>query len=125
MGNGLVKPFPRRKTRMSICSGEHMESNDFLRMEGGKVALVLDPRDNVAVTLADVGGGEICTVRGNGEDYALVAGEDIAFGHKVALAAIGKGKPIIKYGEEIGVARTDIPQGGWIHSHNLYCERGM
>ncbi len=102
-----------------------MESNDFLRMEGGKVALVLDPKDNVAVALADVRSGEICIIRGSGGDYELLAAEDVAFGHKVALAAIGEGGSIVKYGEEIGVARTAIPKGGWIHSHNLYCERGM
>lgn len=102
-----------------------MESNDFLQMGGRKVALVLDPKDNVAVTLADVSGGEACVIRGPGGDYDLQAVEDIAFGHKVALAAIGEGEPIVKYGEEIGVARVAIPLGGWIHSHNLYCERGM
>ncbi len=102
-----------------------MESNDFLRMEGRGVALVLDPKDNVAVTLADVHSGETCTIRGQGGDYDLVAVEDVAFGHKVALVAIGEGEPVIKYGEEIGVARAAIPQGGWIHSHNLYCARGM
>ena len=102
-----------------------MESNDFLRMEGGKVALVLDAKDNVAVVLADLDAGERCTIRGPGEEYTLQALEGIAFGHKVALCALAEGDPIYKYGEEIGVAREDIPVGGWIHSHNLYCERGM
>ncbi len=102
-----------------------MESNDFLRMEGAKVALVLDAKDNVAVVLADVHNGERCRIRGLGAEYDLAAVENIAFGHKIALAALKKGDPIYKYGEEIGVAQTDIPLGGWIHSHNLYCERGM
>lgn len=105
--------------------GSFMESNDFLRMEGGKVALVLDAKDNVAVVLADVAAGEICRIRGRGEDYDFLAVENIAFGHKVALCALREGDPIYKYGEEIGVARESIPPGGWIHSHNLYCERGM
>ena len=102
-----------------------MESNDFLRMEGCKAALVLDDKDNVAVALADVGIGEACRIRGRGAEYALPAVETIPFGHKIALAAIREGDPIYKYGEEIGVAREAIPQGGWIHSHNLYCARGM
>lgn len=102
-----------------------MESNDFLQMEGDKVALVLDTKDNVAVVLADMAAGDICRIRGSGEDYDLKTAENIAFGHKVALCAIRKGDPIYKYGEEIGVAREDISTGGWIHSHNLYCERGM
>ena len=102
-----------------------MESNDFLQMEGAKVALVLDGKDNVAIVLADVTGGESCRIRGRGEEYDLLAVEDIAFGHKVALCTLREGDPIYKYGEEIGVARAGIPLGGWIHSHNLYCERGM
>ena len=102
-----------------------MESNDFLQMEGAKVALVLDGKDNVAIVLADVTGGESCRIRGLGEEYDLPAVEDIAFGHKVALTSLKGGDPIYKYGEEIGVARNAIPAGGWIHSHNLYCERGM
>lgn len=102
-----------------------MESNDFLRMEGRKVALVLDEADNVAVVLADVAEGERCIIRGPGEEYDLAAAENIPFGHKVALTSFGKGDSIRKYGEEIGVARGAIPRGGWIHSHNLYCERGM
>jgi hypothetical protein len=104
---------------------DHMESNDFLQMEGGKIALVLDAKDNVAVALADVGCGEPCRIRGRGYDYDLRAAGDIGFGHKVALCALKAGDPIYKYGEEIGVARESIPAGGWIHSHNLYCERGM
>lgn len=102
-----------------------MESNDFLRMEGEKVALVLDEKDNVAVVLADVNSGETCIIRGHGAEYALQAMENVPFGHKVALTALKPGDSIRKYGEEIGVAREAIPQGGWIHSHNLYCERGM
>ena len=102
-----------------------MESNDFLRMEGRKIALVLDGKDNVAVVLADVAEGDACVIRGLGEEYDLAAAEAVPFGHKVALAALREGDPIYKYGEEIGVAREAIPRGGWIHSHNLYCERGM
>ena len=102
-----------------------MESNDFLQMGGHKIALVLDDKDNVGVVLADVIAGDACRIRGRGEEYDLSAVEDVAFGHKVALSALKKGDPIYKYGEEIGTAREDIPQGGWIHSHNLYCERGM
>jgi len=102
-----------------------MESNDFLHMEGCKVALALHDKDNVAVALADISIGEVCRIRGRGADYDLQSVEKVPFGHKIALAAIKKDDPIYKYGEEIGIAREAIPQGGWIHSHNLYCARGM
>ena len=102
-----------------------MESNDFLQMGGQKIALVLDGKDNVAVVLADVVVGDSCVIRGHGDDYELGASQNVAFGHKIALTALKKDDPIYKYGEVIGVATEAIPQGGWIHSHNLYCERGM
>ena len=102
-----------------------MESNDFLQMSGQKVALVLDAKDNVAVVLADVAAGDRCIIRGRGEDYELEAAQDVAFGHKLALSALKKDDPIYKYGEVIGIATEGIPLGGWIHTHNLYCARGM
>ncbi|MDR1777850.1 MAG: hypothetical protein LBR31_08515 [Desulfovibrio sp.] len=73
-----------------------MESNDFLCMGGRKVALALDPSDNVGVVPADVPQGEICLVRGQGGEYDLQALEDIAFGHKMALRVLKKGDPILQ-----------------------------
>ncbi|MDR1241806.1 MAG: UxaA family hydrolase [Deltaproteobacteria bacterium] len=102
-----------------------MESGDFLHMEGRKIALVLDRRDNVAVVLADVGPGEDCLVRGLKAECDLRAAEAVPFGHKVALANLAAGEAIRKYGEEIGVAAAPIPKGGWVHIHNLHCARGM
>ncbi|HQQ16415.1 MAG TPA: SAF domain-containing protein [Deltaproteobacteria bacterium] len=37
---------------------------------------------------------------------------------------IRAGEPVIKYGEEIGRAREDIPRGGWVHVHNLEIGEG-
>ena len=34
-----------------------------------------------------------------------------------------KGEPIIKYGEEIGVATADIDTGAYVHVHNLDSQR--
>ncbi len=95
-------------------------------MEGKKIALALDVKDNVAVTLADVARGEDCTVREDGgREYGVTAVEAIAFGHKIALVALDRDEAVYKYGEEIGRMKTPVARGGWIHSHNLYCERGM
>ena len=46
--------------------------------------------------------------------------EDIPMGHKVALRDIAKDEPVIKYGFPIGAAKTDIPKGAHIHTHNLH-----
>ena len=87
-------------------------------------ALKINPRDNVAIVLADVRPGEEIVVTTDGEAVRLEARQAIAFGHKIALADINTDQPIIKYGEEIGRAQTEIAAGDWIHLHNLTCRRG-
>ena len=69
-------------------------------------ALKIDARDNCAVLLADVGKGEPVEVRSDTGVISLSARCDIAFGHKIALASLAIDQPIIKYGEEIGRAKT-------------------
>lgn len=44
--------------------------------------------------------------------------DDIPAMHKVALTAIAKGEPILKYGQMIGVASQSIQPGEHVHSHN-------
>ncbi|MDR1509520.1 MAG: altronate dehydratase family protein [Synergistaceae bacterium] len=39
--------------------------------------------------------------------------------HKIAIAHIREGEPVIKYGVPIGEAICDIAAGSWVHSHNL------
>ena len=87
-------------------------------------ALKINSADNVAVVLADVKPGDPITVTTDGEALCLDARQDIAFGHKVALADIHTDQPIIKYGEEIGRALNEIGAGDWVHLHNLTCRRG-
>lgn len=45
--------------------------------------------------------------------------EDIPMGHKVALTDLRKGAPIIRYGETIGYAKTDIARGAWVNVTNI------
>jgi hypothetical protein len=87
-------------------------------------ALKINPRDNVAVVLADVGPGEEIVVTTDREVVRIAARQEIPFGHKVALTELGTDEPIIKYGEEIGRAQAPIAAGDWIHLHNLTCRRG-
>ena len=48
----------------------------------------------------------------------------IPYGHKFSIAAIKSGAKIIKYGESIGSANTDIKAGDYVHVHNLTSMRG-
>lgn len=87
-------------------------------------ALKIDPRDNVAVILGNIRSGETIDVAAGAEVIHIRARQEIAFGHKIALANLSADQPIIKYGEEIGRASAAIRAGDWIHLHNLYCRRG-
>lgn len=73
--------------------------------------------DNVATLLMDTGPGAIA-VRGEGQAREIPATEPIRMGHKVALCAIGEGKPVVKYGVTIGIATRPIAPGEWVHLHN-------
>lgn len=86
--------------------------------------LRIDPRDNVAVVLADVQKGEEITVDTEKGALCLKAAGSIPFGHKIALLPFAVDQPIIKYGEEIGKAKISIQPGDWVHLQNVYCERG-
>jgi hypothetical protein len=82
-----------------------------------KTALVLDPSDNVATLLSDAAPGDCIALKG-APGILTVTGA-VAFGHKAAIARIGAGEKIIKYGQTIGYATLDIPPGAWVHLHNM------
>jgi altronate hydrolase len=77
--------------------------------------MVISPADNVAVALAPIKAGEPVT----GAGLRLAARADIPKNHKVAISAIPANQSVIKYGEPIGLARTDIAPGDWVHTQNL------
>lgn len=72
------------------------------------------PRDNVAVIVNEGG------LRPGAQfDCGLVLAEDIPEAHKVALAEIGVGQPILRYGSVIGYAAERIPRGCWVHDGRI------
>ncbi len=78
--------------------------------------IIIHPLDNVAVALEDImEGSEVRPPAGG----PLIAVEKIPYSHKVALVDIPQGDAVRKYGEVIGSAAADIPQGAWVHTHNL------
>lgn len=90
------------------------------------LALKVHDDDNVATIFAEgIADGtpvEIRDKKGRSE-VATVRG-DIPYGHKIAVTDIRAGQPIVKYGEEIGVATQNIRQGDYVHIHNLNSMRG-
>lgn len=86
-------------------------------------AIVLHPDDNVA-TLIDAG---------RATDLVQLTGEttgqiellaDVPYGHKCAVRAIGKGAEILKYGQVVGRAISDIRAGDHVHVQNVEALRG-
>lgn len=90
------------------------------------LALKVNDKDNVATLFADdVKAGDVVEVRDKkGQSESVSINADIPYGHKIALADIAVGKPIIKYGEELGVASHPIRTGDYVHIHNLDSMRG-
>lgn len=85
-----------------------------------RVLIHLHPRDNIA--LARVALPEGLTLAGTletGQPVHLTLRAAIPAGHKIALANIGTGEPVYRYGELIGVARQPIFPGEHVHTHNL------
>ena len=83
-------------------------------------ALKIEAKDNVAVLLGPAGKGDILEIDG----FSLPVNEEIPFGHKVALTDIHAGGRVIKYGEVIGCATSEIKAGDWVHDHNVTSDRG-
>lgn len=75
----------------------------------------INARDNVA-TMLDDGHGAVDVL---GEAPGVIqALEEIQAGHKVALADLQSGDPVIKFGVPIGRATRAIRAGQWVHLHN-------
>ena len=87
-------------------------------------ALMLSEKDNVATLLEDVAPGTGVLVRLGSDTRTVKASESMSFGFKIAVSDIARGAAIIKYGEPIGIASSDIKQGDMVHVHNLEGGRG-
>ena len=82
-------------------------------------ALIINPKDNVAVVLEDIKIGDIVTLP-DGRQFPSLT--EIPYGHKMAIADLKQGESVIKYGESIGELKSDAKKGEWIHIHNVVIE---
>jgi len=86
-----------------------------------RTAIRLDPSDNVATALVPLAAGT--SVALDGESVTLAS--DIPRGHKFALRPIGRGEPVLKYGQPIGRATKAIQPGEHVHVHNVASQRAV
>ncbi|MCD8090646.1 MAG: galactarate dehydratase [Clostridiales bacterium] len=73
-----------------------------------RLCVKLNDKDNVAVALNEIQPGTLAI-----DD--VVANEVIPQAHKIALADIPAGKPVIRYGVVLGYAMEPIKKGDWIN----------
>ena len=81
--------------------------------------------DNVGVAVVDIEKGQQLTGWNMETDETLAASavQPIPLGHKIALAAVGDGRQVIKYNVPIGNATQDIGVGEHVHTHCLKTAR--
>ena len=85
-----------------------------------KKVMRIDSKDNTATALSDIEAGEtVSLVSKSGQVSEVTAKQAVPLGHKLALASIGKGDKVLKYGEVIGLATQPITNGDYVHIHNV------
>ncbi len=80
-----------------------------------EMLIQIDPRDTVAVALEPLEKGR----RYRLGSYEGFVGEEIPFGHKIALQEIRQGDQVVKYGYPIGTATRTIAAGRHVHTQNV------
>lgn len=83
----------------------------------------IHPGDNVATALADCAPGPT-PLLGAGAGLLELA-QPVPQGHKAALAPIGQGQAVLKYGHTIGLALCDIAPGTRVDETNLASAVGL
>src|SRR5213596_709165 len=83
-------------------------------MTTSALTIRMHERDNVAIVANDGGLPAGATL-----PSGLVLVDRVPQGHKVALADIAAGAPVLRYGVAIGHAVKDIPAGSWVHERLL------
>jgi altronate hydrolase len=77
--------------------------------------ILLHPDDNVCVAARNLPSETDILLNRK----AIKLAEPVRQGHKIAIAEIAVGKPVVKYGQIIGFANQKISPGQWVHSHNV------
>jgi altronate dehydratase small subunit len=88
-----------------------------------KKIVVLNDADNVATSLEALEAGAEVSLTIAGETLTFNVSDEVPFGHKIAIRAMGAGDEVTKYGEIIGKASRDVSVGEWVHTHNVESAR--
>jgi altronate hydrolase len=81
--------------------------------------IFLHPSDNIAVARVPLSSGQRLKIDNRIEITVL---DPVPAGHKVAIAAISPGEPVLRYGQAMGRAKIRIEPGDHVHVHNVSFE---
>lgn len=87
-------------------------------MDFAKAALIPAPGDNAAMALGDLAAGTL--LRRREGDLRLAS--PVLEGHRIALAPISKGQPLLSWGLPFGRALRDIAPGEWLRNEKTLVE---
>jgi (2R)-sulfolactate sulfo-lyase subunit alpha len=81
--------------------------------------------DHVGVAVVDIAGGE--RVQGvfmdDDSTIDVEAKAPVPLGHKIAIASLDSGAPVLEYGIQIGKTAAPFEPGTYVHTHNLRSAR--
>lgn len=78
------------------------------------IVIKTSPTDNVGIVSSPSG-----LEKGAPLPEGIVTTQSIPMGHKVALANINAGDPVVRYGQEIGYAKSLLLAGSWVNETNM------
>ena len=78
----------------------------------------LHSTDNVAIARVSLSPGQELLVNGR----SVTVKDPVPAGHKIAVATVGSGENVLRYGQVIGRARIGIQPGQHVHTHNIAFE---
>jgi len=88
--------------------------------------IFIDPIDCVVTIASEAHPGDIVSYVDGGEKKEIKVLDSIPIYHKMAIKEVAKGGKVMKYGQLIGIAGSDIKPGQHVHVHNIVePERGI
>lgn len=82
-------------------------------------SIYINNKDNVVTSLEKIEQGSDVAYKNEEQELSIKALDNLPSYHKVAIKDIKKGEYIVKYGEIIGVAVTDIKAGQHVSHLNI------
>lgn len=85
--------------------------NTLTKSSLGPRVIKLHERDNLVVAVDPITPGTVL--------HGVTAKDRVMRGHKIAIAPIAQGQPVLKFGQIIGFASKPVAPGEWLHEHNV------